>query len=349
MPGLGGTARASFCPHAMVSSSPSSRKKPASALGSSASAPGSVSPAELSAAKSRLTVRIGCKFIYEVSGPTSALLDVEPHLEGPQRLVAEKLILGDGLPAESIKNSHDNRILRLTLPPGATEIRHDALVEVLPSEDLHGVELAPYVPPGELPANFLRYVLPSRFCESDRLSDFAWKTFGHLPPGWPRAQAVSNWVHTHIEYRFGSGHFELSAWDIFQRRYGVCRDFAHLTIALCRALNLPARYVTGHLPDIGFVDPGTPMDFHAYAEVFLGGRWWALDARFNVPRIGRIKISHGRDAVDCAFFTTFGPMRLAYFAVWAYQVEPGTVRVGDPIDLSQRLDGALEVRQSKQG
>ena len=127
----------------------------------------------------------------------------------------------------------------------------------------------------------------------------------------------------------------------------MCRDFAHLVVALCRALNLPARYVTGHLPDIGFIDPGSPMDFHAYAEVYLGGKWWTYDARFNVPRIGRIKVSCGYDAVDCAFATVFGPAQMTAFDVWAYQVAPGTVTIGEEIDLSKRLDGTLEVRGLK--
>ena len=128
------------------------------------------------------------------------------------------------------------------------------------------------------------------------------------------------------------------------RRHGVCRDFAHVGIALCRALNLPARYVTGHLPDIGYVDPGSPMDFHAYFEVYLDGNWFAYDPRYNVPRIGRVKIACGLDAVDCAFATIYGPATLTYFEVWAYQVPPNTVSVGDPIDLSKRLDGSEEVR-----
>jgi transglutaminase-like putative cysteine protease len=177
------------------------------------------------------------------------------------------------------------------------------------------------------------------------LLPFAWQTFGSTENGWPRVHAVCDWVHNNIEYRFGSGEAVLSAMDIFQRRYGVCRDFAHLTIALCRSLNIPARYVTGHLPDIAYVDPGTPMDFHAYAEVYLGGRWFAVDARYNVPRIGRVKISHGLDAVDCAFGTSYGQVFLSQFEVWAYQIEAGTVALGDPIDLTKRLDGSLELRR----
>ena len=292
-----------------------------------------------------MTVRVGCKLVYETTAATPMLLDVQPHIDLGQTMRGECLWLGHGIPSEPIITSHGTRLLRLTLPPGQTEIRHDALVEVTSAYDQDGIENAAAVPPGQLPADYLRYVLPSRFCESDKLGAFAWQTFGAETPGWPRARAISNWVHQNIEYRRYSGHSELSAWDVHQRGFGVCRDFAHLTIALCRAMNLPARYVTGHLPDIGYFDPGTPMDFHAYAEVYLGGRWFPLDARYNTPRIGRIKISHGRDAVDCAFGTTFGPIQLSYFEVWAYQVEAGSVAIGDPIDLSKRLDGTVEIRR----
>jgi len=141
-----------------------------------------------------------------------------------------------------------------------------------------------------------------------------------------------------------SGRPDLSAWDVLQRGYGVCRDFAHLAIALNRTFNVPARYVTGHLPDIGFPDPENHMDFHAYAEVFVGGHWFTTDARFHVPRIGRIKISSGRDAVDAAFSTIYGGATLTYFQVWAYQVARGTVGIGDPLDFSRRLDNRFTVQ-----
>ncbi len=159
-------------------------------------------------------------------------------------------------------------------------------------------------------------------------------------------QAICNWVHDNIEYRYLSGRSDLSASEVIARRYGVCRDFAHAVIALCRAFNLPARYVTGHLPDIGFNDPGTPMDFHAYCEVYLGQEWLTFDARFNLPRIGRVKVAHGADAVDGAFATIYGEANLSHFEVWAYQVNPQQVSVGDPIDLSKRLDGTQTLRFS---
>ena len=141
------------------------------------------------------------------------------------------------------------------------------------------------------------------------------------------------------------GRPDISAAQIIERGYGVCRDFAHCTIALCRAINIPARYVTGHLPDIGHVDPGSPMDFHAYSEVYLGDRWHVFDARYNEPRIGRIKIAQGLDAVECAFATVYGPAKMTKFEVWAYQVDPNSKSLlGDPIDLSKRLDGTEEIK-----
>ena len=141
-----------------------------------------------------------------------------------------------------------------------------------------------------------------------------------------------------------SGRPDLSAWDVLQRGYGVCRDFAHLAIALNRTFNLPTRYVTGHLPDIGFPDPDNHMDFHAYADVYLGGRWFTTDARFHVPRIGRVMVSCGLDAVDGAFSTIYGGATLTYFQVWAYQVARGSVGVGDPLDFSLRLDNQWAVQ-----
>ncbi|HUR57462.1 MAG TPA: transglutaminase family protein, partial [Opitutaceae bacterium] len=200
------------------------------------------------------------------------------------------------------------------------------------------------VAPAELPPGLLRYTLPSRYCDSDKLARFAWEKFGQVEHGLPRVDAISRWVHENIEYRYMSGQPDLSAWDILQRGYGVCRDFAHLAVALNRTFNLPARYVTGHLPDIGFPDPDNHMDFHAYAEVYVGGHWFTTDARFHVPRIGRIRISCGLDAVDGAFSTIYGGATLTYFQVWAYQVARGTVGVGDPLDFSRRLDNQWTVR-----
>ena len=292
-----------------------------------------------------LTVRVGCSLAYETSVPTAALFVLKPRLEGNVSVMQERLSFGIGLPSYEFQDSHGNITYRTTLMPGRNEIRHDALVAVSSLPDSRAVQ-GPMVPVGQLPSELLRYTLPSRYCDSDKLLNFAWKEFGQITHGLPRVQAICDWVHTNIEYRFLSGRADLSASEVIERRFGVCRDFAHAAIALCRAFNLPARYVTGHLPDIGCVDPGSPMDFHAYCEVYLGQEWFTFDPRFNIPRIGRVKVAHGADAVDGAFATIYGEARLAHFEIWAYQVNPQQVSVGDPIDLSKRLDGNVTVRWS---
>jgi len=291
-----------------------------------------------------LTVRIGCAFTFQAVQPVPLLLNFKPRRGKAQSVQEEKLVMGPDLPTEEFEDRHGNILYRLLLAPGANEIRHDAIVAIQPHPDNYGFPMGAAISPAEVPTDLLRYTLPSRYCDSDKLLDFARQQFGGFEAGQSQVQAICDWVHGNIAYRFGSGSPNLSAWDVWQRRHGVCRDFAHLTVALCRALNLPARYVTCHLPDIGFLDPESPMDFHAYAEVYLGDRWYSYDARFNVPRIGRIKISSGCDAVDCAFATVFGPAQMTSFVVWAYQIAPGTVTVGDEIDLSKRLDGTLEIR-----
>ena len=290
-----------------------------------------------------VTVRVGCSLAYEATGPAWLLLHMKPRPDRNHAVVFEVLTLGDNLPAEEFTDSHGNRVYRVTLAPGTNCFRHDAIVSVSSQPDNAGLGPCAPLSPGELPAELLRYTLPSRYCDSDKLTDFAWEKFGQIEHGLPRVTAISQWVHDNIEYRYCSGRPDLSACDILQRGYGVCRDFAHLAIALNRTFNIPARYVTGHLPDIGVPDPDNHMDFHAYAEVYLGGQWFTTDARFHVPRIGRIKVACGLDAVDGAFSTIYGGATLSYFQVWAYQVARGTVGVGDPLDFSKRLDNQWTV------
>jgi transglutaminase-like putative cysteine protease len=291
----------------------------------------------------RLTVRVGCLLRYTAASDTPLLLNLRPAEEPRQVVQQEKLVIGDNLPSEEFTDSHGNHIHRVLLRPGPTEIRHDALVSVWASADPHDHAGGEQTPIAALPPQFLRYTLPSRYCDSDRLLNFAWEKFREFPPGGQRVQAICNWVHSNIEYRFGSGRPDISASEVIARGYGVCRDFSHVVVALCRTLNIPARYATGHLPDIGWVDPGSPMDFHAYVQAFLGGCWCAYDARYNAPRIGRIRLACGLDAVDGAFSTIYGAADLTYFDVWAYQVRAGSVALGDPVDLTRRLDGSLEV------
>jgi transglutaminase-like putative cysteine protease len=290
-----------------------------------------------------VTVRVGCSLVYEVTGEASLLLNLKPRPDRNHAVVSEALALGDNLHAEEFDDSHGNRIVRVKLERGTNCFRHDAIVAVSSQPDNHDIVATVPQAPCDLPVSLLRYTLPSRYCDSDKLTDFAWRQFGHVEHGMPRVQAISRWLHENIEYRYMSGSPNISAGDVLQRGYGVCRDFAHLAIALNRTFNLPTRYVTGHLPDIGFPDPENHMDFHAYAEVYIGGTWFTTDARFHVPRIGRIKVSCGQDAVDGAFSTIYGAATLTYFKVWAYQVALGSVGIGDPIDLTQRLDNRWTV------
>jgi transglutaminase-like putative cysteine protease len=173
----------------------------------------------------------------------------------------------------------------------------------------------------DLPGEVLIYMLASRYCLSDELSDAALNLFGTTPLGWERVQAVCSWVHDNVRFDYGAARTGATSLDVFEAKVGVCRDFAHLAISLCRALNIPARYVFGYLPDIG-VTPTGPMDFCAWMEVYLGGRWWTFDPRNNARRIGRVVVARGRDAMDVAMVTSYGTLLLEEMAVWADEIIP---------------------------
>jgi transglutaminase-like putative cysteine protease len=200
--------------------------------------------------------------------------------------------------------------------------------------------------PGELPAEVLRFLMASRYCESDVLGSFAWSRFGATPPGWRRVQAVCDFVHDHLRFSYPEASPTRTAAQALEERVGVCRDFAHLAIALCRALGIPARYCTGYLGDIGVPPAPSPMDFSAWFEVYLGDRWHAFDARHNVPRIGRLPIACGLDATDVAVITTFGPHELRRFTVWTDELPVSDIAArGDaPVDV-EALAGSLPERR----
>jgi transglutaminase-like putative cysteine protease len=212
-----------------------------------------------------------------------------------------------------------NHAWRWTAEPGEMRIAYHALVEILESSDPQLTEL-PGTPIDELPDELLSYTLPSRYCPSDLVLDDAWRLFGAAPEGWARVQAVCDWIHASVAYG-GQSSSSTTAYDSYLERAGVCRDFAHLGVMFCRALNVPARYVCGYLPDIGVAPDPAPMDFHAWFEAYLGGEWRTFDARHNVPRIGRVVIARGRDAVDTAFLTTYGDSRLTSIRVWAEEAQ----------------------------
>lgn len=280
-----------------------------------------------------LAVRIGCRLLYQTANPAAILLMVKPRNVPHQITLSEKFSIGGKTSFDSFHDSHGNAITKSVLGIGITDILYDAIVLVPDRAD-------DPLPPSfscvdDLYQNWdiVRYTMPSRYCESDKLGDFASQTFGHFCPGLATAQAICNWVHRNFEYRYGSGTPSLSACDALSRGYGVCRDFAHVMVALCRALDLPARYVAGYMPLQEPTDSDIGIDFHAYVEVFLDGAWHVFDPRHNKPHVGRIKIAHGMDAVDVAFATIYGRTDTVGFQVWSYPVDHVVARTGDPVIL----------------
>ncbi|WP_082583896.1 transglutaminase-like domain-containing protein [Noviherbaspirillum sp. Root189] len=287
-----------------------------------------------------MLVRTGCVLTYEASEAISLLLLIRPR-RGPEQTVLQELMdTSSVLPLEELGDSHGNAVVRTTLLPGTTRFRHDALFLV--SSQPHGGKPAATsrTPVAQLPADALRYTFASRYCESDRLAGFAASEFGHITDGAELAQAICEWTYRNIEYRYGSGSALLSACDVIGRRYGVCRDFAHVMIALCRALDMPARYVAGHMPYFGVPEADIGVDFHAYCEVYFGGQWHVFDPRHNKPHPARIKIAHGMDAVDAAFATIYGNARLVDLQVWAYEVTGTGEQPGDAVTVVRGNDGS---------
>jgi transglutaminase-like putative cysteine protease len=290
-----------------------------------------------------LVLRVGCELTYSCDTEAPALVTFKPRHGSHQSIRQESVEFAPKLAATEFEDDHANLVFRLTLKPGANRLRYDGIISV-PSarEDFAHVDKP--IPPEQLPAELLRYTMPSRYCDSDKLLYFSCNHFGHLRLGLDRVRGISDWLHQNIEYRAISASPSLSASEVIDRRHGVCRDFAHCGVALCRTFNLPTRYVSGYLADVGCEDAGTPMDFHAYFEVFMGGHWQTFDARFGTPRIGRVQISTGYDAGNCAFTTIYGAATLTEFYVWTYQIDPEEVHVGDSVDLSKRFCGTPEIQ-----
>ncbi len=288
--------------------------------------------------------RAGCEITYRARAAVPIILTLKPHQSPTQQIHSERFSVTPLAGMLEYNDSHGNIIHRFKLSEGLNTIRYDSLVWV-PSALEDNSQTGPALPVEQLPDHLLRYTLPSRYCDSDKLLDFAFEHFGQVNHGAERVQAICDWVFHNIEYRMYAGSPNTSAFDVITQRYGVCRDFAHTAIALCRTFNVPARYVSGYVPDIGWLDSGTPMDFHAYFEAYLGGRWHIYDARFNKPRIGRIKIAHGLDAVDGAFSTIYGAASWERFDVWSYQIDPAgdNASLDAPVDLSRRLCGTPDV------
>ncbi|WP_298620495.1 transglutaminase family protein [uncultured Zoogloea sp.] len=262
-----------------------------------------------------MKIRIGFDLIYDCPQPTPMILTLTVHASRVADLITPDLLVTEpAVPVTAYRDTFGNWCSRLLAPKGTLRLTTDALIHDSGLPDVV-VPNARQTPVTELPDETLLFLLGSRYCETDRLTDVAWKLFGHTPPGWARVQAVCDHVHSHIAFGYEHARHTKTAWDVFHERVGVCRDYAHLAITFCRCLNIPARYCTGYLGDMGMPPPYGPMDFAGWFEVWLDGHWYTFDARNNTPRIGRVLIARGRDAADVAISNTFGPNALKRFIV----------------------------------
>jgi transglutaminase-like putative cysteine protease len=261
-----------------------------------------------------LRLAVGCEFDLRAPAPTSAVLQVAPHEDSNALLDAASWDTPNA--HHQYVDRYGNQCERFELAEGVSRIVYRAQVSMTDRPD-DVLLTASQVAAGDLPDELLHWVMPSRFCQPDELGATAWQLFGDVPEGWTRVQAVCDFVHDHLEFVRGASNPWTTAADAYRSRQGVCRDFAHLAITFCRALNIPTRYVFGYLPDIGLQPPFELMDFAAWFEVYLAGQWYTFDARNNEPRIGRVVVGRGRDAVDVAMITSFGSVDLIGFQVQA--------------------------------
>jgi transglutaminase-like putative cysteine protease len=267
-----------------------------------------------------MLIKIGFELVFDLPAPVAMLLMLHVHPEKvPDLRQPERLVVEPEVPVRHFTDNFGNHAARILAPAGKLRLFYDNLIHDSGEHEprIDGARLHPVE---ELPEECIPFLLASRYCEVDRMSQMAWDLFGKTPATWERVQAVMDWTHNRLKFGYEFARPTKTAYDACSEQQGVCRDFMHLAITLLRALNIPARYATGYLGDIGVPPAPFPMDFSAWFEVYLGGRWYTLDARHNEPRIGRILQARGRDAVDVALTTSFGPSRLEKFVVWTDEV-----------------------------
>jgi transglutaminase-like putative cysteine protease len=268
-----------------------------------------------------MRIRVGYELIYECPQPTPMLLTLNTHFSRVADIVMpDHIITSPSIPITPYRDEFGNWCSRIVAPAGQIRISTDAVINdsglpdpIEPNAWQHQVQ--------DLPNETLVFLLGSRYCDTDRMTDIAWGLFDKAPTGWGRVQAICDFVHNHIVFGYEHARSTRTASEAFQEQRGVCRDYTHLAITFCRCMNIPARYCTGYLGDMGTPPPYGPGDFAAWFEVFLGGRWHVFDARNNTPRIGRVLIGRGRDATDVPLSTTFGPNVLKSFKVWTDEVQ----------------------------
>ncbi len=268
-----------------------------------------------------MLIRIGYDIRFSMAAPVPMLFLLNVHpCRAADLLAGETVRTEPPVSVQHFADSFGNRCGRVVAPAGTFRLYNSAIVRDSGLPDVVARD-APQHPVEQLPPEVLQFLLPSRYCQVDsELSDIAWKLFGLAPPGWPRVQAVCDWVHNHVTFGYEHADATRTALDVYRQGRGVCRDFMHLSVTFCRCLNIPARYVTGYLGDIGVPAVPLPMDFSAWFEVYLGKKWYAFDARHNMPRIGRVLMAVGRDAVDVALTTSFGQATLEKFQVTTEEI-----------------------------
>ncbi|GAA5436255.1 transglutaminase-like domain-containing protein [Deinococcus sp. A31D244] len=276
-------------------------------------------------------IRAGFRLTFDVPFPTPMLFVVQPadrlHPTGTRQRIVQQQALGEAQGIHTFTDQHGNTIWRALAPAGTFTLGHDLIAEITRNPDPILPDL-PKTPVEALPDETIAYLLPSRYVDSDLISNDAWTRFGNIQGGWATVQAISEFLYASCRYGAGSTSSTTASQALDSGR-AVCRDFAHMGVAYCRALNIPARYVCGYLPDIDIKPDPVPMDFHAWFEAFIDGQWRTFDARHNRPRAGRIIIAQGRDASDVAFTTTFGNARLTSMTVWADEAPDG-MTLNDP-------------------
>lgn len=265
-------------------------------------------------------IRLGYELIYECPKPTPMILMLNVHYSRVSDLVtADHIITNPPIPITAYRDGFGNWCSRIVVPHGDIKISTDALIKDSGLPDATNA-CAPQHAVEELPSDTLEFLLGSRYCETDHFSDIAWDLFGKTPLGWQRVKAICDFVHDRLTFGYEHARLTRTALEAFNERRGVCRDYTHLAITLCRAMNIPARYCTGYLGDIGAPPAREPMDFSTWLEAYVGGRWYVFDPRNNAARIGRVLIARGRDAADVPLSIAFGPNKLKSFKVWTDEV-----------------------------
>jgi transglutaminase-like putative cysteine protease len=267
-----------------------------------------------------MQIRLGYDITNECPQPTPMMLLLRVHPSLQKDLLSPDDVLSEpSVPVQSYIDGLGNLCSRLTAPAGKIRLTAFTTIAISPTPDLVALD-AQQVDVSDLPSENLVYLLSSRYCETDKLSNIAWSLFGATPLGWNRVQAICDFVHRHIRFDYQKARPTKSAFDVYEERTGVCRDFAHLAVAFCRCMNIPARYCTGYLGDIGVPPDPEPMDFSGWFEAYLGNRWYTFDARHNRPRIGRVLMGRGRDAADVALSNSFGIATLKAFSVTTEEI-----------------------------